>query len=76
MVNRYPGECHYCHGHVDKNAGECWRPTGYRQYLVAHLECHDSEAPRVATFNIGGQEFIRNTAGRCEDAPCCGCCTI
>lgn len=20
--------------------------------------------------------FYRNKAGRCEDAPCCGCCTI
>lgn len=22
----------------------------------------------------GGREFYRNRAGRCEDAPCCGCC--
>ena len=27
-------------------------------------------------FNIGGNEYYRNKAGRCEDAPCCGCCTI
>jgi hypothetical protein len=27
-------------------------------------------------FNIGGKEFYRNKKGRCEDAPCCGCCTI
>ena len=27
-------------------------------------------------FVIGGREFIRNARGRCEDAPCCGCCTI
>lgn len=25
---------------------------------------------------IGGQSFYRNKRGRCEDAPCCGCCTI
>ena len=24
----------------------------------------------------GGNTFYRNRAGRCEDAPCCGCCTI
>ena len=23
----------------------------------------------------GGREYYRNKAGRCEDAPCCGCCT-
>ena len=27
-------------------------------------------------ISIGGAEFIRNARGRCEDAPCCGCCTI
>ena len=24
----------------------------------------------------GSRAFYRNRAGRCEDAPCCGCCTI
>jgi hypothetical protein len=23
----------------------------------------------------GGAEIYRNKAGRCEDAPCCGCCS-
>ena len=23
----------------------------------------------------GGGEFFRNARGRCEDAPCCGCCS-
>lgn len=23
-----------------------------------------------------GKQYYRNKAGRCEDAPCCGCCTI
>jgi len=27
-------------------------------------------------WNSGGREYYRNKAGRCEDAPCCGCCTI
>lgn len=27
-------------------------------------------------FGIGGREYYRNKQGRCEDAPCCGCCTI
>lgn len=25
-------------------------------------------------WRAGGREFYRNKAGRCEDAPCCGCC--
>jgi hypothetical protein len=24
----------------------------------------------------GPKTFYRNARGRCEDAPCCGCCTI
>ena len=27
-------------------------------------------------YIIGGRDYYRNRAGRCEDAPCCGCCTI
>ena len=26
-------------------------------------------------WTSGGKEYYRNKAGRCEDAPCCGCCT-
>lgn len=25
-------------------------------------------------WNSGGREYYRNKKGRCEDAPCCGCC--
>lgn len=27
-------------------------------------------------WNSGGREYYRNRAGRCEDAPCCGCCNV
>ncbi|NDC58606.1 MAG: hypothetical protein EBZ50_07270 [Alphaproteobacteria bacterium] len=27
-------------------------------------------------YSISGQSYYRNRRGRCEDAPCCGCCTI
>ncbi len=32
--------------------------------------------PSVSHIVIGGKDYFRNTAGRCEDAPCCGCCSI
>jgi hypothetical protein len=38
------------------------------------------KAVRVDTVTLYGDkgptEFYRNARGRCEDAPCCGCCTI
>ena len=27
-------------------------------------------------WTSGGKEYYQNKRGRCEDAPCCGCCTI
>lgn len=27
-------------------------------------------------ISFGDNTFYRNKNGRCEDAPCCGCCTI
>ena len=27
-------------------------------------------------WNSGGREYYRNRSGRCEDAPCCGCCNV
>lgn len=43
----------------------------------AYLAARTRSDGRVShVFNIGGQEFCRNKRGRCEDAPCCGCCTI
>jgi hypothetical protein len=76
MVNKYPGRCYYCGGYVQKNAGKCWRPAGSRRYLVAHLACADAGAPEVieTTFS-SGETIYQNRNGRCEDAPCCGCCS-
>lgn len=31
---------------------------------------------RSHIFNFSGKEYYRNKNGRCEDSPCCGCCTI
>ena len=27
-------------------------------------------------YQTGGREYYRNRRGRCEDAPCCGCCNF
>ncbi len=36
------------------------------------------EAARGVSYEVrtSGGTFYRNYNGRCEDAPCCGCCTI
>lgn len=39
------------------------------QYLARSLARGVSDIWRA-----GGHEYYRNKRGRCEDAPCCGCC--
>jgi len=44
-----------------------------------HNETGDYIRPDYVSHVIdfgSGRQYYRNKAGRCEDAPCCGCCTI
>jgi hypothetical protein len=77
MVNKYVGECSICGAPVAPLAGVLERAG--RGWSVKHLACADRGEPAVDTFQFGGSDntvYIRNKKGRCEDAPCCGCCTI
>lgn len=51
-----------------------------RAEAQAHLR-RDAPKPEPERYisdviRIGRNTFYRNKRGRCEDAPCCGCCTI
>jgi len=75
MLNRFAGRCHYCGGGVPAKGGDCFKVNG--RWAVAHLSCKSSEKSEVDVIKFSsGEEFYRNKKGRCEDAPCCGCCTI
>ena len=39
-------------------------PSRYNPTWVSHV-----------WTSASGREYYRNKQGRCEDAPCCGCCT-
>ena len=73
-VNRYAGRCCECGGQVAAKAGVVVPRGG--AWRISHLACHKEGSGSVMTVRIGGNEYIRNTNGRCIDAPCCGCCTI
>jgi hypothetical protein len=75
MVNKYAGQCVSCRGKVPARGGECFRQGG--RWVCIHLACKSAGKPQVNTVTFSsGESFIRNVRGRCEDAPCCGCCTI
>jgi hypothetical protein len=79
MVNRYAGACGTCGGEVPANGGVIEaRRLGpkVRGWVVRHTACAEAGEPAVMTIRTAGGTFIRNARGRCEDAPCCGCCTI
>jgi len=73
-ANRYSGKCLYCGNKVSANAGCCFRVG--RRWVVAHLACREERAPAVITTTFSSGETVSvNARGRCEDAPCCGCCS-
>lgn len=87
-ANKYAAPCHYCAATVPAKAGRLWKAG--RHWNVAHVDCGAAEetaeenasyprgdSARVSDhYNVGGRDYYRNKAGTCEDAPCCGCCTI
>ena len=75
-VNRYPGHCAYCGNRVQANAGVLLQVSGV--WMPAHMECEMHQAPQVNSYYspVTGFYGIQNARGRCEDAPCCGCCTM
>ena len=86
MKNRYAGTCCFCRERCEPGQGRTWKWR--RRWVVAHSGCNSerAEARRwdagiaaaggVIEIEIGDKSFIQNANGRCEDAPCCGCCTI
>ena len=79
MQARYAG--------FDSRTGASIRPgdqiqydTNTRRAWLADLGDEQHAASRYNpswvshVWTSGGREYYRNKAGRCEDAPCCGCC--
>jgi hypothetical protein len=74
MTARYAGR--------DAQTGQRFNAGAEIRYDTATRKAWLSEAPirtdyvsHVIDFG-DGREYYRNKNGRCEDAPCCGCCTI
>jgi hypothetical protein len=68
MTARYRSRCYSCQGHIvpgDKIVVQGRRRT-------VHDRCADNKADAILLSS--GVRIWRNRNGRCEDAPCCGCC--
>lgn len=85
MVNREAAQCVICGLPVPALGGVEWdypaeteRDMGeLYETRTAHLACRvTGHQEVVAVRDFAGQLVgIVNRTGRCEDAPCCGCCS-
>jgi hypothetical protein len=72
MKAKYPGRCSQSGARINPGDVILYDTATKRASLQP-----DSATKYVSDiYEIDGREFYRNKAGRCEDAPCCGCCTI
>lgn len=80
MIARFPGFCAQTGAPI--RPGDTIDYHGRGRSILRSRASADSStgagAPKSVSdhIQIGGQSYYRNTRGRCEDAPCCGCCTI
>ena len=80
---KYEGKCRECGAALAAGETAYW----YGKGKVYGIGCHsapkgkDAWRRKLTRENPGliilgnGTEIWQNPKGRCEDAPCCGCCT-
>jgi hypothetical protein len=70
---------------ITTRAGKSWTArirrvvwsSADRKVHYCATESLDRSDERPIEIRIGGHRYTRNASGqRCEDAPCCGCCSI
>jgi hypothetical protein len=75
MLARFPGFCAQTGARIMPGDTIDYHGKG-RSILRSRASTDSSARPVSDHIVIGGRDYYRNTRGRCEDAPCCGCCTI
>lgn len=88
MTARYAGTCTTCNGTIRPGDEIEHAGRGLTYHAGTCAEQHDPDATpapstssrrrgrRVHTVRTSsGWVGYQNARGRCEDAPCCGCCT-
>ena len=75
---KFAGTCKECGTALPVGTKAKW----YGRGVVYGLTCHDKPkgfgSRRKVNYYYSpttGNEWSQNANGRCEDAPCCGCCT-
>ena len=70
ITSKYNGTCAACGGGIRKGERIDWE----RGKRPNHATCGQGRSVAI-TFGATGATMYQNSRGRCEDAPCCGCCS-
>jgi len=77
-TNKYAAKCDGCGNRVAARCGTLTKEG--RRWSVRHRACQTQPSVTRARFYGGRgpgtyEDVYQNNNGRCEDAPCCGCCS-
>ncbi len=80
MINKFRGNCKACGTPVPAYKGTATKQRFERFWTILCAK-HSADHTALTVSNTfyfpsTGKTFYRNKNGTCEDAPCCGCCTI
>ena len=64
---KFAGKCKDCGAELEVGSQARW----YGRGRVYGMDCHDSDDAGIRW--VAGRGAVQSN-GRCEDAPCCGCC--
>lgn len=75
---KFKGTCADCGAELPEGSIARW----YGKGRIYGIGCHEYSRPRSSGDRSNfyyslesGNEWFQNKNGRCEDAPCCGCCS-
>ena len=74
MKARYAGACAVTGARINVGDTICYSSATKKAVLVSSVA--ETGAYISDVIRTSGGTFHRNKRGRCEDAPCCGCCDI
>lgn len=66
---KFAGKCTDCGTKLVKGATAQWISRG----IISGIDCHASSDELGIRWDSGRGVAVQR-GGRCEDAPCCGCC--
>jgi hypothetical protein len=83
MESKFSGTCGACSVRFPRGTLIDYDRSAPRGRKASHADCNDpgthvshAEANPMIEIRTSGGTFYQRANGRCEDAPCCGCCTM